>query len=521
MRYSPQMIRFLASVLCVLAGLGHCLALAASAPGGKTKVIFLVDSTSYMAAVFGDASKLAATKNALLSVLPVHAGKMDIGFLVYGHHISGQGSCGEVDKLSQLGPFAADAVNGLFTSLKTKGDAPVASALAAAFADRQLTDGSTAVVLIAGGAESCHADPCETAGKFAEGHDIPVDVIAIDAGGEADQLQSLRCVATNTKGNFWRVGSTLELAAALDDALAGILKAKATGGAAALPPQASGADGALPATGQAAPGADPGASAPGAAASDASVAVNALLTDAGPQLTAGLMWSVFASQGGPKGPIKLVASSPEATPRFKLPSGEYLFNVAYGRAYVTRTLKLAPGEQSAQLVINAGALKIGAHLADGSVAPAQLVTCDVYSDQRDQFGNRTKVFSGIKPGLVVRLNSGLYHVAATYGDANATVGADVGVEAGKITDAVFTLTGAKVTFKLVQQAGGEALTGTSWTISASGGEAVKHSLAALPTHILAAGNYTAQAERAGKKYTQDFIVKPSEPVLVEVQANAE
>ena len=184
-------------------------------------------------------------------------------------------------------------------------------------------------------------------------------------------------------------------------------------------------------------------------------------------------------------------------------------------------MKLAPGEQSAQLVINAGALKIGAHLADGTVAPALLVTCDVFSDQRDQSGNRTKVLSGVKPGVVVRLNSGLYHVAATYGDANATVGADVGVEAGKITDAVFTLTGAKVTFKLVQQAGGEALTGTSWTISGSGGDTIKHSLAALPTHILAAGNYTATAERAGRKYTQDFTVKPSEPVLVEVQANAE
>ena len=149
------------------------------------------------------------------------------------------------------------------------------------------------------------------------------------------------------------------------------------------------------------------------------------------------------------------------------------------------------------------------------------MTCDVYSDQRDQFGNRAKVLAGVKPGVVVRLNSGLYHLETTYGDANATVGTDVGVEAGKITDAMFTLTGSKVSFRLVQQAGGEALTGTNWVIQAADGGVVKKSLAALPTHILAAGAYTVTAERAGKKYTADFAVKANLPLAVEVVASAD
>ena len=55
-----------------------------------------------------------------------------------------------------------------------------------------------------------------------------------------------------------------------------------------------------------------------------------------------------------------------------------------------------------------------------------------------------------KPGLVIRLNAGAYHIVSLYGDANATVRADVTVEPGKITEATIKHTGAKTTFKLVQ-----------------------------------------------------------------------
>ena len=507
----------LVGVLAILASLSLATGAATQAARSKMRVVFLVDSTAYMAAVFGDASKLAATRNALLSVLPVHSGKFDIGFLIYGHQVSGQESCSSLDKLSPVGPFDGDSVGSLFGSLKTKGDAPIASALRAVFADKQTIDGQTVVVLVAGGPESCHVDPCQAAGELAADHSIPVNIIAIDAGGEAEPLNSLKCIADNTKGGFWRVGSTMELAAALDDALAGVVKQSSLH--AEAPVAAPGGSDKSSGIGSTNSEIAPAGSANRPA--DAGISLSALLTEAGAQLTSGLVWNVFVSPGGSKGPVKLVASSRDANPSFKLPSGDYLVNVAYGRAYITRSLKLAPGEQTAQLTINAGGLKVGAHLTDGSLPPSQLVNCDVYSDQRDQFGNRTRVLSGIRPGVIVRLNSGLYHIAATYGDANATVGVDVGVEAGKITDAVFTLTGAKVTFKLVQQAGGEALTGTSWTIAGAGGETIKHSLAALPTHILAAGNYTVVAERSGKKYSQDFVVKPAEPVLVEVQASAD
>ena len=48
----------------------------------------------------------------------------------------------------------------------------------------------------------------------------------------------------------------------------------------------------------------------------------------------------------------------------------------------------------------------------------------------------------VPPGLLahelVRLNAGIYRIVSTYGDANATVEADVTVEAGKLSEASVT-----------------------------------------------------------------------------------
>ena len=520
-------------LLYVMAGLAFALASAgvagtdaAEAPKSRERVLFVVDSTSDMGVLFGGSRKLAAASNALASVLPNYADTLDTGLLVYGHRYSGQAACGDVDRVRPISSLANTSIGDLFASMKTKGDAPLAAALAAAAAGKDIRDGKTAIVVIAGGPESCHADPCEVAGKIGEEHALPIYVVAIDAGGEADQLRPLKCIADNTKGGFWQVGSTMELAAALDDALALIVKQgavdqpQAMGGAATQAPADS-----IAGTGTNAgdTGSEPpveSVTAP-AAGKEGKVSLTALLADAGPQLDTGLVWRVFVAAGGAKGPMKLVTTSADPTPSLVLPTGDYYVNVAYGRAYLTRKLTIGEGSRQEQFVLNAGGLKIGAKLADGSLAPVQLVTSDVYSDERDQFGNRMKLLSGMKTGVVIRLNAGLYHLATTYGDANATVQTDVGVEAGKITDAMFTLTGSKVTFRLVQQNGGEALTGTSWTIIGAGGETVAHSLAALPTRILAAGTYGVTAERGGKTYTQDFTVKAGEPLQVELLAKTE
>ena len=512
----------LIALFCALALTPNAAQAAAAAKSERGRVLLIVDSTAYMGTLLGGSSKMVAVGNALASVWPNHAGQLDLGLTVYGHRISGQPACTDIDPRRRVTPLAADAAGDLLTGLKTKGDAGVAKVLAAVAASKDAAVAGGSIILVAGGPDSCEADPCEAASKIAAERQLPVHVIAIDAGGEAASLQSLKCVADNTKGHYWQVASTLELAAALDDALA--LTHQQDNPAAGL--RAGSADaGADPAaSGLAGAGApDPSAEAlltgnlnsPAPNAPPGQVSLSALLTDAGPVLTSGVSWRVYAASGQT---LKKVMASNEPSPVLTLPSGEYLINAAYGRSYATRKVKVAEGSGKAELVLNAGGVKLGARLGDGSLVPAQFVTADILSDERDQFGNRAKLAEAIRPGVVLRLNSGLYHVSATYGDANATVQSDVAVEAGRITDAIVTFTVARVTFRLVQQPGGEALTGTTWTILGGAGETVKKSVAALPTHILAPGDYSVAAERAGRQYTQTFTIKTGDAIQVEVVA---
>ena len=143
------------------------------------------------------------------------------------------------------------------------------------------------------------------------------------------------------------------------------------------------------------------------------------------------------------------------------------------------------------------------------------------NQERDQSGNRIKVISAAKPGLIMRLNAGAYQVVSTYGDANARVRADVTVEAGKLTEATLSQSGAKVTFKLVGREGGEALADVTWSIMsivATKSETVKEAAGALPTHILAAGRYAVLAKHQGRTFRAEFIAKAGEAAIVEVVA---
>ena len=247
------------------------------------------------------------------------------------------------------------------------------------------------------------------------------------------------------------------------------------------------------------------------------VQLQALVTENGAPIDQGLVWRIYEPSAGQDGRHKLIQTVKESTPTLKLTPGTYLINAAYGRASVTRLVTVKPGEAHREsFVLNVGGIRLMATLASGETIPESAVRYDVFGDTRDQFGNRTRILSGIKPGLIVRLNSGIYHVISTYGDANATERADVTVEAGKLTDVKVKHVGARVTLKLVGRKGGEAIADVRWQIITDKGLIVRESAGALPTHILQPGNYTAIALQGERKFPLDFTVAPSETRQIEV-----
>lgn len=257
----------------------------------------------------------------------------------------------------------------------------------------------------------------------------------------------------------------------------------------------------------------------GASTQGLPVRLVALLTSDGQRIDQGLVWRVFEAQHGQgeAGKTALITTFREASPVLNAKPGDYLVNVAFGRAHLTRriTVKPGPGEPAVeQFVINAGGLRIVA-MVNGRQAPPNAVSYSVYSD-RDQSDNRKLVLNTAKPGLVARLNAGIYHVVSTYGDVNAKVESDVTVEAGKLTEVTLTHSAAKATFKLVHRAGGEALPDTEWSIQTAQGDEIKHSAGALPTHILAPGTYTVIAKSQGKTFEREFTLADGDTSQVEV-----
>jgi hypothetical protein len=248
------------------------------------------------------------------------------------------------------------------------------------------------------------------------------------------------------------------------------------------------------------------------------VQLSAVLTDDGQRIDQGLQWHVFQDVQTADGrATKLIASSRDAAPQLKLPVGDYLVTASFGRAHLSRRIAVRPGAGSSeQFVLNAGGLRVTALQASGEAAPPGSVAYDIFSDERDQAGNRAKLVSGVKPGLIIRLNSGAYHIVSTYGDANAQVLADVTVEPGKLTEATITHEIARVTLKLVTRAGGEALADTLWTIATPQGVVVKESAGALPTHIIAPGTYAAIARSGGRTFRREFEIGIGQSLQVEV-----
>lgn len=242
----------------------------------------------------------------------------------------------------------------------------------------------------------------------------------------------------------------------------------------------------------------------------------ALLTADGQRIEQDLVWRVFAESSEPRATGKLISTQTAAAPVLTLQPGTYVVNVAFGRANLTRKITVAEGiEATEPFVLNAGGLRVRLAPVAGGIEGMKALY-EILTDERDQSGDRRVVLSRAKPGTVIRLNSGIYHIVSTLGDANATVSADVTVEAGKLTEASISHKAGRVTFKLVTRHGGEALPDTEWTVLTDSGQTIKSSVGALPTHILAPGRYMAVAKSQGGVFRRSFDIADGQSIQVEV-----
>ena len=259
----------------------------------------------------------------------------------------------------------------------------------------------------------------------------------------------------------------------------------------------------------------------GIAAKD--VVMEAKLTAEGDVVQEGLAWRVFSPISGEDGKLPLLASAEGGTASFQLMPGDYFVNVAFGRAGVTKKLTVpAEGETEKQvLVLDAGGVVLDAVAGPDTPIPANQLSFSIYSSEVREDGERGLVMADVRPGMIVRLNAGTYHVVSEYGGINAVVRADIQVEAGKLIEATLQHRAAQITLKLVSQPGGEAIADTAWSVLTAAGDIVNESVSAFSTMVLAEGDYLAVARNKDRIYQRAFTVKTAGNTDIEVMMKDE
>jgi len=497
-------------------------------------VTLILDSSRSMWGQIDGINKVVSARTVIGELAKNYEGRLQIGLVSYGHRQSS--GCKDIEAIVPLGTHKASTVIKAVNGIKPKGSTPIAASLELAAQSAGYKERKTTLLLLSDGLDNCSGDPCAMAEKLkSQSPSISIHVIAFDRKTRK-KLTKLSCIAKVTGGSFHSTTSESELSAAVTKIAELVIAPplpKVTqmqpSAAPATQPQARQA---LPAPAQMQPPAAPRSPAPfpqtkkmarGEPAVPAQqgapvpVSFSAKLVEDGDVVKSGIVWRIFNPRPDKDGKYKLIATHRNAMPADALPPGEYLVNAAYGLAHTSKRIQVQAGQSLQEnFVLNAGGLRLGAVLTDGTAIPPNSVRYDIFADEADQFGKRKEILADAEPGLVIRLNAGAYHIISKYGDANAIVHADITVEPGRLTEATMNHTAAKVTFKLVLQPGGEALANTQWNILTPRGDVVKESAGALPTHVLAVGTYTVLAKHEGKNYTRNFDVQPGEASQIEV-----
>lgn len=245
-----------------------------------------------------------------------------------------------------------------------------------------------------------------------------------------------------------------------------------------------------------------------------SVTLTARITQQGPAIPEGVVWRVFDNVPDAKGNMTLVAKSESATARLDLPPGEYVVHAAYGRAQISESLSVVPGANEKVVDLEAGGLRLNSAVTGDIPIPPTQLRFDIFTAGEES--RRVLIAENVPANDIVTLNAGTYHIVSHFGAINAVVRADLRVEAGELTDATLYHHASEVSFKLVSEAGGEAIADVEWTIKTPDGATVFTDRGAFPSTVLAEGDYLILAKQGDKVYNREVQVVPGGSREIEV-----
>jgi len=473
----------------VVAALATMAAVPAAAQGDK--VMLIIDSSRSMWGQIDGVNKVVHARESLAEFFKSKQDAFRLGLMAYGHQQ--KASCDDFAVLEDVGEVDPGAYASAVNNISPKGSTPITAALDAAAKVMARETGRKHIILLSDGLDNCERDPCERAASLARSTpQMTLHTVAFDRSDKLTDLQELSCIPEPSKGLFKTASNRAELDTALADIAARI----------ANPPQ-------------------PAEPLPDMQSADADAPVpirlTAYLAGNEQRMMRGLIWRIFSGRAGDDGRYQIVQESRDARPTLKLKPGSYFVNVSWGLAHSTKRLEVMPGQPAhEQVVLKTGAIRLNARQASGAPISADQTRFHIYSDKTDQFGERERIIADAPSGPVIRLNTGTYFVVSRYGDSNAVVESRVEVKPGKLSEMILIHDASRVTFRLVQRPGGEAIADTRWTIKKTDGVVVERSAGAFPTHVLTSGKYRVEAQHNGKLFTREFELAGGGAQQVEV-----
>lgn len=208
----------LAALAAACVGLGFA---PRSAGAQGSNVLIVLDSSGSMAGKVGGEVKMDLAERVVADLVENMPADMNVGLLVYGARSPRKdNNCEDIELIQPMGSPDAAAIGAALKKTHPRGMTPISGSLRRAAEVLAGAEGTSTIVLVSDGTESCHGDPCQVAREVHEktGIDVKVHVVGLDvAAGERD---TLACVAEKGGGKYFAAHNEQELRTALTEATA-------------------------------------------------------------------------------------------------------------------------------------------------------------------------------------------------------------------------------------------------------------------------------------------------------------
>ena len=174
-------------------------------------ILLILDASGSMWGRVENRPKIDIAREVIGNLLPDPPSDVRIGLMCYGHRR--KGDCSDIELISDPRHPQGNTIPQAIKRLNPKGKTPIGRALKQA-GERMAGDGSSNIVLVSDGLETCSEDPCAVAAALHEqAINLIIHTVGFDVSGKA--VDQLRCVAEKGGGRYFHAGSAEALSSAL------------------------------------------------------------------------------------------------------------------------------------------------------------------------------------------------------------------------------------------------------------------------------------------------------------------